>query len=110
MSPEQVMGRQLTPTSDVFAIAVIVAELAAGRHPLREAETAFDMLQAVRDRTHVIATDTPLGATLHRIVFADQDGRPSAVELATKLEDLADRAGLDVTPAGLARRRVELGI
>ena len=46
MSPEQVMGETLTGASDVFALGLVLYELAAGRHPF-QAASPFETLQAI---------------------------------------------------------------
>jgi eukaryotic-like serine/threonine-protein kinase len=54
MSPEQAQGRTLTPSSDIYSLAVILYELLTGKLPF-EARTPIEFLQL-----HVTARPIPL--------------------------------------------------
>ncbi|MBI4471921.1 MAG: protein kinase [Acidobacteria bacterium] len=46
MSPEQVRGQKVEPSSDVFSFGIVSYELLTGRHPFR-AETTMDTLSGI---------------------------------------------------------------
>jgi len=46
MSPEQCMGRELDPRSDVYALALVTYELATGKAPYAGAATLYDVMQS----------------------------------------------------------------
>ncbi|HET9621599.1 MAG TPA: serine/threonine-protein kinase, partial [Kofleriaceae bacterium] len=47
MSPEQMVGGEMTPASDVYTLGVVLYEMIAGRTPFADATTATAMLAAV---------------------------------------------------------------
>src|SRR5512143_211070 len=46
MSPEQAQGNQVTPSSDMFSLGIVLYELAAGRHPF-DASSDMAVLSAI---------------------------------------------------------------
>ena len=46
MSPEQARGSAVSHASDIFALGIVLYELATGRHPFK-AETQIGMLHAI---------------------------------------------------------------
>ena len=50
MSPEQANGQSVSPPSDVFALGIVLYELATGRHPFR-ADTLVGYLHAITLQT-----------------------------------------------------------
>lgn len=43
MSPEQVQGESLTPSSDIFSLGIILYEMLAGKHPFKDKSAAVTM-------------------------------------------------------------------
>ncbi|MBI3048433.1 MAG: AAA family ATPase [Acidobacteria bacterium] len=90
MAPEQVAGTTITPAADMFALGVVLYELATGRHPL-PADTLLGLVQA-------LATGTPMPpsqivpampASFDTLVLGllekDRQRRPSARAVAAAL-------------------------
>ncbi len=48
MSPEQITGTRLTPTSDIFSLGVTLTQLLLGRRPF-DAETVLQTMDLIRD-------------------------------------------------------------
>lgn len=88
-SPEQAFARQpITAATDVFSLAVLLATVALGRHPLRYVETDYAVVQAIRDHAYDVPDDTPLLRLLRTAIVADPAARPTAAELAAGLAAL----------------------
>ena len=49
MSPEQIEGRNVQPSSDVFSLGVVLYEIASGRRPFHGTSTAALMSSILRD-------------------------------------------------------------
>lgn len=87
MSPEQLQGEPATAASDVFALGIVLYELATGRHP-------FDAPQ-VWQTAHAIATipptppetDRDLAALILAMLEKRPAARPSISEAARRLSE-----------------------
>jgi serine/threonine-protein kinase len=51
MSPEQMVGGEMTPGSDIYTLGVVMYEMITGRTPFADAQTATAILAAVLTRT-----------------------------------------------------------
>lgn len=47
LSPEQILGRELTPKVDIFALGIVIYELLSGEHPFAEIKEQLKMLMAI---------------------------------------------------------------
>ena len=98
MAPEQTMGRNPTPATDVFALGVVAWELLTGL-PLFEGKTLSEILASVRraDAPPVdrINPDVPakVAAAVGRALSPDPMARGTAGELSTILGSTAQLAG-----------------
>jgi serine/threonine protein kinase/tetratricopeptide (TPR) repeat protein len=111
MSPEQALGRDVDPRSDIFSLGVVLYELAAGRQPFAgasAAQTLDRILHAPPDP--ILGLDADLGRILNTCLEKDRERRyPTAKELVADLRALQRgaeptvAASAAVTPA---RRRV----
>ncbi|GAB4197974.1 MAG: hypothetical protein OHK0013_06600 [Sandaracinaceae bacterium] len=113
LSPEQVSGLPTDRRADVFAAAVVTAELLTGR-PLFAGGSELAILLAIRDGdTHVLdqAASTlpgPIVRALRMGLARDPDARaPSALALAQLLEAAEREAGVASSPDD-PRLRMEL--
>src|SRR6202453_234135 len=116
MSPEQVVGRELDARSDLFTLAIVLAEMVILR-PLFSGGTELDVLIRIRD-ADLGALDRAkdrvphdLRAVLHRALAKDPMLRyASAAAFADAIEDLIRRRRLQVGPAKLAAWIERLGL
>ena len=88
MSPEQVSGRPVSPASDVFALTVLLYELATGALPFRGENTVNTLYKITEGdytppRAHVPELDDAVVAAIEAGLSLDPKDRPrSPIELA----------------------------
>ena len=86
MSPELVLGRTLTPASDVYALAVMAYELLAGRTPHEGSNPVTVMMRHANEApTPIPEVHTEVQMVLRRGLEKDPALRPDARELAHDL-------------------------
>jgi serine/threonine-protein kinase len=82
LSPEQVSGQRATPKSDLYATAVVLYEMLAGRAPF-ERDSALGLAMAHRDDEppplvdHRSDVNPGLAAVVHRALSKDPAQRPA---------------------------------
>ena len=94
MSPEQTRGEIVTTASDIFALGIVLYELATGQHPFHGA-TLFAVMQAITTQAPVIpvqlnpALPPELNALLLRMLAKDTAQRPAAADVDKALQEIA---------------------
>jgi TolB-like protein/Tfp pilus assembly protein PilF len=102
MSPEQARGERVNHPSDIFALGIVLYELATGRHPFR-AETLVGYLHAITLQEPTPLTKwkpempVALNELILRMLSKDASQRPAASEVAQTLQDI-ERRGATVKP------------
>jgi len=106
LSPEQALGRELDPRTDLFSLGVTLWELLAGRR-LMVGSSAFDTMLRILNTpapllSHVMEdVSRPLEATVSRALQRELDKRwQSAEEMRAALRDPALAASLGGPRAG----------
>lgn len=85
MSPEQLRGEPATAASDLFALGLVLAELATGRHPFAEAG-AFTPARIAAGARDLSGVPAPLRAIVERCLAASPADRfPHASAAASAL-------------------------
>ena len=82
----------------MLSLAVLLATIALGRHPLPHHDSDFDTLMAIRDLRYDLPTDTALQQLLASVIMSDAATRPTAAQFAVALASLGPR-----DPARIAR-------
>ena len=116
MSPEQALGHELDPRSDLFAVGIILAEMLLAR-PLFPGRTELEILSRIHDadlgvlERHAQGLRPDLVRLLRRALAKLPAARiDSADEFANELRQIADRAGVELSDGALAGWLAELGI
>lgn len=108
MSPEHALGRQVTPATDIFALGLIAAVVATGRHPYGDGagiSIAASIANTPQQAPDLTGYPDPLRPLLERCLTADASQRPGPAELAEWCQRAAGRPLRDFKdwlPAGLA--------
>jgi serine/threonine-protein kinase len=120
MSPEQVQGEPLAPSSDIFSLGIVLYEMLAGTHPFRDKSAAVTMsriLLAEPTQTERFKTQVPpdVEIVLSKMLQKDKASRyQSADDLLTDLRKLPPAQSTDttqtetpvITPRGNALNRI----
>jgi tetratricopeptide (TPR) repeat protein len=114
MSPEAARAGTVGPPGDVFALGIMLYEMAAGRRPF-VAATSIGVLAAILGEEPVpparLNPSVPhaLEDLVLRMLAKDPEGRPSARDAADALAELQGRSGaisLPAAPAAVPRHSV----
>jgi tRNA A-37 threonylcarbamoyl transferase component Bud32 len=108
MSPEQCMGAELGPASDLYAFGCLMYELVAGRPPFEGSSSVETLLAHVNRRPPPLEDPVPGGLAdlVERLLAKDPGERPGSAEAVRReLEAIAADLDADVaTRVGAAER------
>ncbi len=110
-SPEQIRGRKVGPSSDVFSLGVVAWELLFGSQPFA-GEGRVRMTAAIQGELQPLPRRLPraLTALLRRMLHRKPTKRPTSAEVAAVLTRHLDRAPLTWWLAVVAALLVTLGL
>jgi eukaryotic-like serine/threonine-protein kinase len=109
MSPEQARGETVSHPSDIFALGIVLYELATGRHPFK-AETLVGYLHAItlQEPARLTKWKPELPATLNALILQmlnkDASQRPTASEVVQALQDIEWRSAATIQASGEGER------
>lgn len=115
MSPEQVLGRELTGKSDVFTLSTVLAEQLIGE-PLFQGESELNVLLQIRDADlRVLARcERRIPQDIRQLVLRglqkNPEERPTAGAFAEACAEIMRRRGMGHGPDRLARLLSQLGL
>jgi Protein kinase domain len=81
MSPEQAVGRNVGPRSDVFSLGAVLAFAATGRHPFGTGTAPMLMYRAVHDEPDISLVPRELVPLVAWCLAKDPGQRPGTAEL-----------------------------
>jgi serine/threonine protein kinase len=102
MSPEQMVGGEMTPASDIYTLGVVIYEMIAGRTPFADAQAATAILAAVLTQTpDPLSRHATVPPTLDQIIARCLEREPNNRFL--DITELGDALAA-VASSGVARR------
>jgi tetratricopeptide (TPR) repeat protein len=110
MSPEAARARTAGPPADIFALGIVLYEMAAGRRPFVAASTIAVLTAIVTEEAVPLARVTPsipfaFDDLVQRMLAKDPAQRPSANETAEVLGDLQGRGSPRTQGSAAAPRK-----
>jgi len=116
MSPEQVLGKDLDPRSDLFTLGIVLAELLT-RMPLFGSGNEITILERIRDgdlsafeRTAKDVPDDVRRLVYRALAPSPADRFASAAVFAEAVEEIVRRRRLRLAPSGLSKVARTLGL
>ena len=103
MSPEQATGQTAGSASDVFALGIVLYELATGRHPFKS-ETMIGYLHAITSQVpkSIASVKSQLPVALDdlilRMLEKDANSRPTATEVVQALQEIEKYGSSNTLP------------
>ncbi len=91
MSPEQLQGKKLAPTTDIYSLGLVLYELAAGKHPFSDGDAAYQHIHTQPVPPVRIRPEIPgkLNEIILKCLEKDPSGRfESAYHLAMALREV----------------------
>ena len=110
MSPEQARGQGVSHPSDIFALGIVLYELATGRHPF-SADTLVGYLHAITLQTPAPLTSlqpeipAALEALILRMLEKEASKRPAASEVAQALQAMERHGTVNPPPLAIPPAR-----
>lgn len=81
LSPEQALGHEITPASDIFNLGMIIAFAATGRHPFGEGRADAMLFRVVHGDPDIEGLPSGLRSVVSGCLSKTPDGRTSLAEL-----------------------------
>ncbi|MFJ9813142.1 PQQ-binding-like beta-propeller repeat protein [Streptomyces sp. NPDC101158] len=103
MSPEQALGRHLTPASDVFSLGTTVAFAACGDSPFGEGASAAVLFRVVHTEPDLSTVPANLRPLVERCLAKNPADRPSPRDVIAYVEGLGSRSDPRLVGAGESR-------
>jgi hypothetical protein len=90
IAPEQALGRQVTPATDLWGLGATLFYAVCGRPPFDRGEAIATLTSVAHDDLSVDPCAGPLAAVLSKMLAKDPAERPGAADLRAMLSAVAD--------------------
>jgi hypothetical protein len=91
LAPEQVRGAAVTPATDVFAFGATLAYAATADSPFGQGSSEVMLYRVVHEEPDLMGVPDALAPLVHACLAKDPAERPSTVQLAERLAEIAAR-------------------
>jgi eukaryotic-like serine/threonine-protein kinase len=102
LSPEQAIGKQVGPPTDIFSLGAVLAFAATGNGPFGEGSLEALVYRVVHQPPNLDDVPTDLGELIERCLAKDPGDRPTASGLLTELAAARPAAGWLPEPSAAA--------
>jgi len=107
LSPEQAMGRQVGPASDVFCLGAVLSYAATGWGPFGDGATQALLYRVVHESPDLTLVPAPLRRLIGGCLAKDPAHRPTTAQLLEQIAEIYGPPGADADieaghPAGAA--------
>jgi len=105
LAPEQVRGAAVTPATDVFAFGATLAYAATADSPFGQGSSEVMLYRVVHEEPDLAGVPDALAPLVHACLAKDPSERPSTVQLAERLAEIAAREARGIGAAAAPPRR-----
>ena len=100
ISPEQILGRDVTEATDVFTLGMVLAFAATGRHPYGEGRADAVMYRITNTEPNLEGIPNPLREAVERCMSLDPAQRPTIGQLTDFFSSNGDESLPDAPTMG----------
>ncbi|MFI1095807.1 protein kinase [Streptomyces sp. NPDC020917] len=104
LAPEQVRGAAVTPATDVFAFGATLAYAATADSPFGQGSSEVMLYRVVHEEPDLAGVPDALAPLVYACLAKDPSERPSTVQLAERLGEIAAREARGIGAAAPPRR------
>ncbi|MFB4197545.1 serine/threonine-protein kinase [Streptomyces carpaticus] len=105
LAPEQVRGAAVTPATDVFSLGSTLAYATLGDSPFGQGSSEVMLYRVVHEEPILRGTPSALAPLLRACLAKSPQERPSTLQLASRLKEIAAREARGTAPAPRPRPR-----
>ncbi|MFD1831482.1 MULTISPECIES: serine/threonine-protein kinase [Streptomyces] len=91
LAPEQVRGAAVTPATDVFSLGATLAYAATGDSPFGQGSSEVMLYRVVHEEPQLQGVHVALAPLVRACLAKDPEDRPSTLQLAMRLREIAAR-------------------
>ncbi|MTE18235.1 protein kinase [Streptomyces sp. TRM43335] len=91
LAPEQVRGAAVTPATDVFSLGATLAYAATGDSPFGQGSSEVMLYRVVHEEPQLHGVHVALAPLVRACLAKDPEDRPSTLQLAMRLREIAAR-------------------
>ncbi|OII64173.1 serine/threonine protein kinase [Streptomyces sp. CC53] len=100
LAPEQVRGAAVTPATDVFSLGATLAYAGMGDSPFGHGSSEVLLYRVVHEEPHLQGVPDALSPLLRACLAKEPEERPSTLQLALRLKEIAAREAQGLPEGG----------